>query len=340
MTQAAPYIPSLDPVPKARIIITAFQSHDVIHRCIAHLAAQTRKDFEVVIVNNDPQDKSLNDIIWPDKRFSLLHSPANIGFTGGSNMGARGAACEWIITLNPDAFAAPDWFEVLMASADTAPDYAMLSSTLIQEQVHDKLDGAGDAYSIFGTAWRSGDNHPVTALPPKPRNVLGPCGAAAAYRREDFFHLGKFDRHLFCYLEDIDLALRFQFQNKRCLHIPQAIVHHIGSSSTGDDSHFQLYHSYRNHLRVMVKNMPVALLAIMLPLYFISQTWILLRTIFQPNWNARIRGITRGLVNLPTAIKARKTVQKTRQLTPHEVAALLSWSLKDLRRKAIHTLPK
>lgn len=322
---------------KARIIIVEYNSQSYLEQCIAALATQTDQRFEVVVVNNGPEPiKSPAE--WSDYDWlTILETRVNTGFAGGSNIGAKGAQTEWIITLNPDAWPEPNWFETLMGAADSQPNYAMLSSTLLQQSHSERLDGAGEVYSIFGLSWRGGQGQSLSALTEDNREVFGPCGAAAAYRREVFERLNGFDEDYFCFLEDVDLALRCQSIEQNCLHVRHAYVHHVGGgSSDGDGSAFQNYHSYKNQIRVIVKNTPILLLWPHMFIYYLSQIWFTFRSIRQPYWKARVKGLWQGLKSIPkTLMRDRSVVQNNRVISNGAYWRLLNKSPFALRRKDI-----
>jgi GT2 family glycosyltransferase len=69
----------------------------------------------------------------------------------------------------------------------------------------------------------------------------------------------------FCYCEDVDLAFRVRLQGGTGVQAPDAIGHHVGSASKGPESHFTLYHSARNRVWLMGKNLPLVLLVPLLP---------------------------------------------------------------------------
>ncbi len=322
---------------KARIIIVDYNSQPYLAQCIEALATQTDQRFEVVIVNNGTEPIIPLDV-WSDYEWlSILETGSNTGFSGGSNIGAEGAQTEWVITLNPDAWPEPDWFETLMAVGDSQPAYAMLSSTLLQQSQPDRLDGAGEVYSIFGLSWRGGQGRALSDLNEGNRDVLGPCGAAAAYRREVYEAVNGFDEDYFCFLEDVDLALRLQSLEKKCLHVRHAYIRHVGGgSSDGDGSAFQIYHSYKNQIRLIVKNTPFLLLLPHMFIYYASQMWFSLRSIRQPHWRARIRGLWHGFKSVPKILRRnRRLVQNNRVISHRAYWRLLNKSPFALSRKDI-----
>ena len=318
-------------MPIARIVITAFESDGDLHECLKSLGSQTRKDFEVIVVNNSPKEIAGKEL-WENLDWvTFLNSGENIGFAGGSNFGAKGAQTEWIITLNPDAWPREMWFENLMLAARAEPECKLLSSTLLCADNPKMIDGLGDRYSIFGIGWRVDQGKLLTNAAPQGDKVLFPCGAAATYNRLEFERLGGFDQSFFCYLEDIDLGLRFCMNGHKCLHVLDAEVLHKGGGSQDGDA-FKNYHTHKNQLRLMFKLAPLKLLIFQLPLYLCLQIYILLRSINQPNWTEKVKGIAHGMLLLPMALK-RVFSKKPKTNTARKYSRMLSWSARELQHK-------
>ena len=323
----------------ARIIIVAFQSGDHLQVCLDHLAEQSLGEFEVVIVNNDCPDNCTATLTLPDGRFRILDAPENLGFAGGSNLGAAGAHAPWIITLNPDAWPKPDWLERLMAAGQMYPDADMLSSTLLKSDAPNIVDGFGDAYSIFGIAWRGGHNSQAMDLPEEDMDVFGPCGAAAAYRRERFEAAHGFDSTYFCYLEDVDLAIRLRRMGSYCVQVRQAEVLHYGSGSTGKESDFQYFQTYKNNLRMIIKTAPLALLPVQLTAYMLSQCYILFRNRNSKGAAARIKGLKEGVRGMPQAFRDRRATRSSMTQGLLGFARQIAWHPAEVSTLAIRCKP-
>jgi len=321
---------------KACIVITAFNGDDDLHEAIRSLHRQSRKDFEVVIVNNSHWPLK-NTESWSEfKWLKIIQSNQNSGFSGGSNLGAKGTTAEWIITLNPDAWPKPDWFEKLMIAADNFKKYDMLSSTLIKSENQSVLDGAGDCFSIFGIGWRGGQGQNIENLPKRHREVLAPCGAAAAYRREIFEKNNGFDTDYFCYLEDLDLGLRLQSQGHKCLHVFDAELLHVGGGSVEVSNSFKFYHTHKNQVRLIAKLTPGWLLPIHLLLNLAGQSYLIMRTSASLGRYSKWRGFKHGIVAIPMVLmRSRRESQANRKISTWEYAKLISWSFFKLRQKSL-----
>ena len=191
-----------------RVIIVNHNAGPLLQNCIDALAAQSLAGFEAIIVDNDSSDGSAKALRLPDDRFRLHLAHANLGFAAANNLAAADCKSPWVATLNPDAIAGKSWLEELRSATLRHPGVRMFGSTQLDARKPDRVDGFGDVYSVFGTAWRGASGSPVGALPPDDREVFAPCAAAALYARDAYLAAGGFDESFFCYLEDVDLGFR------------------------------------------------------------------------------------------------------------------------------------
>ena len=317
--------------PWVRVVIVNYNGGDHLARAVAGLAGQTLADFEVVIVDNASADGSIERLELPDYRFRLLEAGANLGFAAGCNLGARDAETGWLAMLNPDAVPHPDWLEALRAATLRHPAAALFGSTQLMGDDPERLDGAGDFYSIFGIAWRGGfgaSKDLVAGDIP----AFSPCAAAGLYRRDVWEALGGMAESFFCYLEDVDIGFRARLAGYRVMQVADARVRHAGSAITGRHSEFTLFHSTRNGIIMQIRCMPASLLPLSLPLYVMSQIWLMTRT---PGWRWRLRGMAAGFRAIPGTLAIRRDIQGGRRLPARDVVRLLAWNPRSVSQRII-----
>ncbi len=317
----------------ARIVIVNFNAGENLQRCMAALLAQTKTDFEVRIVDNVSTDGSLR-FVPGDGRFLVIHAGSNVGFAAACNLGAKNCAAPFVVFLNPDAFPEPGWLEALVHAAQSHPDAAMLGSLQISATDGNILDGAGDSYSCFGVPWRGGFGQPVKPLPDY-AEAFSPCGAAAMYRTEWFTRVGGFDERFFCYIEDIDLAFRIRLLGGRCLQVNSAVVHHVGGATSGIESDFTVYHSARNRLWTIIKNVPGWLLCVVVPLHMAFSVYLFFRNGMSSAASAIRQGLLAGFAGLPGMWRERRKIQAARVASIGDIAHAINWSIPALRKKKI-----
>ncbi len=303
--------------PRIAVIIVNLNSGADLRRSLEAVERQTVTPEAAYLVDNGSTDGSADDAEARFPWLEVIRLGRNAGFAAANNIAVRRADTEWVALLNPDAFPEPDWLARLIEAADADPGCASLSSRLMLAGSDGVLDGEGDSYGVNGFAWRRHHGRhidsPATGTE-APEEVFSACAAAALYHREVFLDAGGFDERYFCYLEDIDLGFRLRLRGERCLHVPRAVVHHVGSAVTGRASDFSVYHAQRNIVWTFAKDMPAPLLLLYLPqhllLNLLALVWYSLhgqaRTIFRAK-----RDAARGL---PAVRAQRRASQASRKV--------------------------
>lgn len=315
------------------VVIVNFNGGPFLLKSVKCLLAQTFSDFTAIIVDNASSDNSLDDLP-EDPRLQIMRLSENTGFAHANNVGAAAGRSQWIATLNPDAFAAPDWLENLLHAARQSADIVMAGSAQFADHDPALLDGAGDLYAPFGFAWRGLYQRPAFLLPDT-GEVFGPCAAAALYRRDEFEQVGGFDEDFFCYHEDVDLAFRLRLRGGRAIQVREAKVRHVGSGLTGRESPFAVYHGTRNRIWTYCKDMPLAAFWLFLLPHIALSLAFLVRSLFKHRFGPTLRGTLDGLAGLPAVWPKRRMAQTTRTMSLWRLLSIMTWSpVKFLTRDA------
>lgn len=338
--------------PLVSVIIVTWNSARCLSFCLDALAAQVCKDFEVLLIDNGSTDGCLDEMEnrWPALKLRVERLGANKGFAAANNLGARLARGKWLALLNPDAFPEPDWLKELLGAAAKNPDFSFFASRQLQANASHLLDGAGDAFHISGLAWRRFAGWPAAQFGLKTEEVFSPCAASALYSLQAFLQLGGFDEDFFSYHEDVDLGFRLRLRGFRCLYVPEAIVHHIGSAALGAQSDFALYHWQRNTIWSFVQDMPSALLWKALPAHLMANLIYILKYILLGRGRVLLRAKMDALRGFPLAIRKRREIQKNRKCSHVDLLRimehgplqpyLLGYHMRKIRRTIPTTRPE
>jgi len=318
------------------VIIVNYNGGEIVLRCLEALKHQNLRPHRILLVDNASQDNSLAVIEEAFPEVETVPSTKNLGFAAANNIAVKEANdCNWVALLNPDAFPEPNWLENLMKATEHYPDYSFFGSTQLKYGIEDKLDGTGDVYHVSGMSWRRDFDCPASGISRGFEEIFSPCAAAALYQREAFLKAGGFDEAFFLQLEDVDLGFRLRLLGYRCLHVPDAIVHHIEPTILGKNSKTADYYAHRNMVWTFIKNTPGSMLWKYLPQHILVNLSMLLYlclkgralTILKAKWDA--------LKELPRVLKQRQHIQQNRVVEIENLTALMpqGWLLPYSRKR-------
>lgn len=321
---------------RVTVVIVNWNGDRFIEQCLQSLLAQTVTPFEIILLDNASTDGSL-DIVRKYPSVKLMALDTNTGFARGNNLAIASAdpSVEWIALLNPDAFADPNWLKNLLSAAKNHPQVSVFGCKQINAGNPQILDGEGDAYHLSGLVWRTGFGNPISTQGHVDCRIFSPCAAAALYRRSALLEVAGFDEDYFCYVEDVDLGFRLRLAGHQCLYIPSAIVHHVGSGTTGGQkSDFSVYHGHRNLVWTYVKDMPSFLFWLCLPLHLalnvVELVYFALRGQGSVVWRAK----RDAFYGLPLAWQKRQKIQKMRKASVWSIWQVLNKDLIPKKRKS------
>lgn len=186
------------------VVIVAHHSRPDLELCLPTIFEQSRQPLEVIVVDNCPADGTSDWLRSVHSSVTVVESPANLGYAGGSNLGAQRASGELLFFLNPDTELWPGAIASLVAAAGPRPR-AIITAKLMNPD--GSVNACGLDLHCTGLATCRGLGDDSAAYPGLHRVALL-SGAALVIAREVFEELGGFDDEYFMYYEDVDLSLR------------------------------------------------------------------------------------------------------------------------------------
>jgi GT2 family glycosyltransferase len=230
-----------------------------------------------------------------------------------------------VALLNNDTEQHPGWLAALVRAADEHPEAGFFASKLVDYRDRRLLDGAGDAVRRSGLPYRLGHGEIDRGQFENEAFVFSACAAAALYRREMLDDIGLFDEDFFSNCEDGDLSFRAQLAGYRCLYVPDAVVYHVGSASTGGKrSALNTRLGTQNGINVLVKNLPATLAWRMLPSIVAGQLSRALTIGLSPGGaRAYLEGLAGARLHLPSMLEKRREIQKHRRVPDDYIRGLL-----------------
>lgn len=306
------------------VIIVNWNSGDLLAECIRHLNSQSVKPETILVIDNASSDGSVEKA-EASGTLITLRMKENLGFAAGNNRGLAESKTEFVALLNADAYAEPDWLENLLSAARLHQGVSAFGSKQLCQSNPDILDGVGDRYHISGLIWREGHGHAVKANDIIPREIFSPCACAALYRRQALLDIGGFDEDYFCYAEDVDLGFRLRLAGHKAMYVPDAVVHHVGSATTGGQhSDFSVYHGHRNLVWTFVKNVPGMLFWVLLPVHLLLNIVTVCFFIGLGQGRVICRAKLDAIKGLATVWEKRKMIQTNRVVGIRDIWRVLA----------------
>jgi len=301
------------------LIIVNYNGEKTIIDCLRSIEKQTYDSYEIIIIDNASQDKSLEMINVFLKRNKLSSQTKiicldkNTGFALGNNVGLEHAHGDFIALLNNDAMPDVKWLEELLLAMSSDASVGICASKILIHGTN-KIDSAGDGYTTSLKGFKRGEEDIVDKYNLK-EFIFSACAGAALYRREVFEETGFLDEDFFLIHEDTDLNFRAQLAGWKALYVPTAIAYHKARFSIGKMSDMAVYHTLRNIEFVRMKDVPLGIFFLCLPEFVLGVLsefiyFAIKHGFFKLYMKAKID----ALKMMPMMFKKRKLIMKTKKV--------------------------
>jgi N-acetylglucosaminyl-diphospho-decaprenol L-rhamnosyltransferase len=228
--------------PRFSFLIVTYNNAETVEPCLSSIAAWTADSYEIVVVDNSPNDETLSAV----RRFMASHSQVavrvlqrheNIGFSRACNRGADQATGEFLFFLNPDTQLLNDAGKLLAHCLEKQPGALAAGPAVFDgagrvSRTCRKLPNLGrillDATGVdnwCGVYKLTRFGHDV------PKQVEQIIGAAILVRRSDYEKFGGMDEQFFVYFEEVDFCKRLRDAGGDIWFWPEARVQHLGGGS-------------------------------------------------------------------------------------------------------------
>lgn len=242
----------------ATVVIPNYNGEKYIQKCLQSLTKQSMKPDQIIIVDNNSKDSSIEIIKNQEiPNMRLIELTENQGFSVAVNKGIKESKSEFVILLNNDTEVQEDFIYNLCNAMKYDDNIFSCCSKMLRYDNRDIIDDAGDGYTILGWSTKFGDGKKEIYYN-KQREVFSSCAGASIYRKSIFDKIGYFDENFFAYLEDVDISYRARVFGYKNYYEPSARVYHIGSATSGSrHNEFKVKLAARNNIYLIHKNMPL-----------------------------------------------------------------------------------
>lgn len=329
------------------INILTWNSEKYIENCLGAVFAQSYRELEINIIDNDSRDKSrdiLKRIIANNPAFNinLILNDKNVGFAVGHNQAIRISHGEFILALNCDVVLDSNFVAKAIEIFRRNEKIGSIQAKIYQLQDGRKttiIDTVGFKLFKSGRIIDEGHGFGDDMIYNTEKQIFGVNGAAPIYRKlalDDVAIANRsnqkeyFDEDFFAYVEDVDLAWRLRWRGWQCVFAPSIIAWHDRFSSKRlkknwldfvklrrSQSFFAKKLNWRNQWFLFIKNQSFINFVLFLPWFLWRQTQLFLYLmLFEPKILMVIPYILRLSSKM---LKKRRLILKTRKVSDREM---------------------
>lgn len=250
--------------PVWHAVVLSWNGREDTLRCLRSLLDVDDERLRVVCVDNGSHDGSPEAVRERFPQVELIEAGANLGYSGGNNLGIRRAleqGAGWVVLVNNDATVAPDALDGFRDALRERPRAGILAGKVYFADRPATIWFAGQrvrellGYSGRPRGYGRSDSPRYERVVTTDRAV----GALMAISRKAIAAVGLLDEDLFAYVEDVDWALRVREAGFEVAFAPRARAWHGVSASTGGErsSTHTLYYGTRNTVVVLERRRPL-----------------------------------------------------------------------------------
>lgn len=253
------------------IVTVNYNSAGFIGEFVDSICHVDYPNARLVVVDAASQDGSADEI---ERRFPHAHvirCPDNVGIARGNNIGARYCreeGLDYVLFVNNDTTHEPDLLRLLVAAAG---DRTMTVPRILFAHDHRLINThAGDFdwnLGVFRNTYHGKLDGPDTR---RPREVQTASFCCMLVPTRAFDDVGPLDERFFMYYEETDFLRRAIQHGYRIRYVPEAVVYHRESASSGGGwmTPFKQYYATRNRIYLVHKHQRSRVRYALFTLYF------------------------------------------------------------------------
>lgn len=246
-----------DQMDSIAVVVVNYNTCAQLRDCLASIPSGT----EVVVVDNNSNDASVDMVRREFPEVTLLANTQNQGYGAGANQGIRACGADYVLVLNSDTLLDSDSLRELALHLDGHAGVGLAAPRLMNPDGTPQLS----CFPFPGTFRWLIENEPIAPLlgrvpsirkhllchtpPLQAASVPWVLGAAIAVRRAVFEQVGGFDESFFMYFEEVDLCRRLRRDGWDIHYVPAARVTHLGAASTSQVRGEMAVEHFRSTLR-------------------------------------------------------------------------------------------
>ncbi|MBU6389255.1 glycosyltransferase family 2 protein [Patescibacteria group bacterium] len=313
-------------LPRIAVVIVGYNSRQYLPECLETLFASRYLPEKVFFLSNGSQDGSVEYIKENFPQVDVTEIEDNIGFAAGNNLLIQKALAfgvDAILLLNPDTVISATCLQLLARAY--RPDTIWQPLVLLHEKDRKtkSVNSYGNPLHFLGFSYAGGNRQPMPAG--RGGEITLASGAAVLIPRAVFERIGIFEECFFMYHEDVDFSWRARMSGYNIRSLYSAQVWHKYAYSRNSR---KFYYVERNRLLFILKNYEIRTILFLLPFGILTELFLLLYSITQKAFWAKLFSWGGVIALLPYILKKRASVQRFRTMSDKNLARFMITNLR------------
>lgn len=270
--------------------------------------------IETIVVDNGSTDGTGEYVRDSHPWARVIRTDRNLGFSGGCNLGAAHSSGKYILFLSDDTVVTPDFLRELVGVMEADPACGIVQSKMLLLENPALVDSVGAYFTKIGILLNPYRGQPDTRPTDSPEEIFAAQGACMMIRAELFNILGGFDEDYYVYFDDTDLCWRGWLAGFRVKVVPRSrIYHRRGATTSTERPGIVVYHTFKNRLCSLLKNLAWRDMATVVPLHLaicLSGTVLFLARLKPRSAVAILGALVWNLANLGKTMRKRNEVSQ------------------------------
>lgn len=289
-------------LPKIGIITVLYRSESVLEDFFLSLEKQKYKNFILYVIDNASPDNSLelSYKLASKCTFETVHiaNDINYGIAKGNNIGIKEAlanSCELILLSNNDVVFDENTIDFLYEGLREQKADMVVPKIYFWQT--NKIWLAGGGFTRHnGWVTHYGYMKEDALIYNNSMSVDYSPTCFMLIRKELFDIVGFMDEKYFVYWDDTDFIYRAIHEKFKLWYIPQSIVEHKESTSTGKQSDFSIYYLNRNFIYFTCKNHTLFVAIYYIMFHFFMLIFKRIFTLSFHQWRLAINATISGVI--------------------------------------------
>lgn len=240
--------------PKVGIVVLHWSGVNNTRQCLKSLQAVEYSNARIYLIDNASLDQGGAKLKMEfSGTVQFIQNERNLGYAGGNNAGIKRAledGCDFVLIINNDTVAKPDFLNQLIKAALADPKIGMVGPKILYSDPPNKIWFAGGRLN-----WHSGvrvghvgvgeTDHGQHDQSGQTNWLTGCCLLVRSGLIEK---VGLLPEKYFLYFEDIDWSVAAQRAGWRLAFEPKGVIWHAEASEAESVSPKKFYYQARNYL--------------------------------------------------------------------------------------------